>query len=1109
MDSDDAPHDNHLAAPVPAAGEGATGSAVNAPLHDDQGDCNASSTSDQHTSHLSDAQELQGESAQAEGPAQPAEDAQVEGAEGDGKGRSPIDDKSPSTAASHATPSATVEEDSIVPVTTSISAPSAQAVPFQPVFTVPRPASLTSRITEQGSPATTTQHDTDEMRAYVEKHLGVRTANEQDPEQEDAAPTSSSSKPMLHSLDVLASATRSFSAPIPNDGPDEAMGHYEPPTDLGGRKRPRSEDGNIGEGEIRENGKEQQGFEPFPPGWHLANKSLDAPLSSRGATVVTSSGEGKGEEGDHPPVAQRRRTEGPAFAAATHESTAQLTDAQEWHLHYYLEQALRQQALAAAHGHGAAHSMPSSSATAAGTTSHPALLPSQLSYYSSYPAQTNPHIANATNRPLTNNPNSAFSGSTAVVGGGAAADGGTPTTPSTHWFAKGSLAEQYYYMTQSERQAQASGALTAARQAAQEVGEDGGTASFADGQQQQRQYTRSGYDSPHQQQQQRQQQQQPAYDASWWYHGGSGIPSYVYQQQQSTPQQHSSSSSTARVGATYQRPFPHPMPTPPQQRASVPREEANASSPSAEGEMSGSTSGPSGGGGDWFMSPGDGRSTTVTDTTADTSTTSHSTSRSSETTQPRKPIPMRTRSSSRAQAYIASVTATAGTTSAAVQSAAYGSGYGEVDPFSVAAATAASRDGEEAPQQYDTQQARQSREEGDERASSVASGSAAGAAIGAVDTPSPATSQAPQGTQGGGGGAGRKGRKSAPQNAYAIQSIAGMKPFICKLRWLLQNPQEVGEAVRWSNDGSAVLVKIGGDDTKLKEVLLRTFSHENPGAFMRQFAVYGFTPIKDADSLAEVLDPATQPATIWRAYEDTSGTFYRENMDDLDALKGMVAKKKGPAAAAAAPASTTSTPQMQAQVQTGASIPVLPGYEALPPLPTPGTSSSAAASSSASGFPVLSQGYPPSASSSSSGYGTSQQQQSAAQQHYYQHQHQQQGQSTASAAQQQYARIAPAPAPGPPATLFASRSHEEEEKGDDSSGDGSAMRDLLQQAANIPRMGGLAAPRDQASAVKGLLRTVVLASNGEEEAESTAGTGGASGGLGADEEDGGSDERRE
>lgn len=42
------------------------------------------------------------------------------------------------------------------------------------------------------------------------------------------------------------------------------------------------------------------------------------------------------------------------------------------------------------------------------------------------------------------------------------------------------------------------------------------------------------------------------------------------------------------------------------------------------------------------------------------------------------------------------------------------------------------------------------------------------------------------------------------------------------------------EAAAHRNDGSAVLVKIGGgDDAMLKQMLMRTFSHENPGAFTR------------------------------------------------------------------------------------------------------------------------------------------------------------------------------------------------------------------------------------------------------------------------------------
>ncbi|KAL7342882.1 hypothetical protein BJY59DRAFT_708186 [Rhodotorula toruloides] len=101
--------------------------------------------------------------------------------------------------------------------------------------------------------------------------------------------------------------------------------------------------------------------------------------------------------------------------------------------------------------------------------------------------------------------------------------------------------------------------------------------------------------------------------------------------------------------------------------------------------------------------------------------------------------------------------------------------------------------------------------------------------------PAPAPSQQ-EGT-GGGGETGTKrkgGRGVTPKNAFTIDPIQGVKPFIVKLRWLLMHPEIAGDVVCWSEDGHSVLVKVGGDTSKLTEdILPRTFAHSNIAAFQR------------------------------------------------------------------------------------------------------------------------------------------------------------------------------------------------------------------------------------------------------------------------------------
>ncbi|GAA5972914.1 hypothetical protein JCM11641_004001 [Rhodosporidiobolus odoratus] len=129
----------------------------------------------------------------------------------------------------------------------------------------------------------------------------------------------------------------------------------------------------------------------------------------------------------------------------------------------------------------------------------------------------------------------------------------------------------------------------------------------------------------------------------------------------------------------------------------------------------------------------------------------------------------------------------------------------------------------------------------------------------------------------------RGGRMQAPENSYQIDPNTGVKPFVNKLRWLVKHPDEVGDAICWSDSGNEILVKIGGDTRITTDVLPRTYSHENLSAFYRQFTAYGFDQIKS--NVAAILNPPTsdldkdREASDWRVYQ------HHHTIDDFRAAR--------------------------------------------------------------------------------------------------------------------------------------------------------------------------------------------------------------------------------
>ncbi|BGP20135.1 hypothetical protein JCM10213_000780 [Rhodosporidiobolus nylandii] len=142
------------------------------------------------------------------------------------------------------------------------------------------------------------------------------------------------------------------------------------------------------------------------------------------------------------------------------------------------------------------------------------------------------------------------------------------------------------------------------------------------------------------------------------------------------------------------------------------------------------------------------------------------------------------------------------------------------------------------------------------------SGAAGGFRFGAVESPLPQQGAEVEEGEAKEKGKGKKkaGRKKADGESYQIQPIAGVKPFITKLRYLLQRPDSFADSICWSESGNEVLIKVGGETRLATEVLPRTYGHENQSALYRQFTSYGFTQIKTPNEVSAILNPPSPTA---------------------------------------------------------------------------------------------------------------------------------------------------------------------------------------------------------------------------------------------------------
>lgn len=593
----DKPHGDGGAARPPSETAGQVAAAP--PTHASQPDSPAftsPTTSDRHAGRSTTAAQQQGGADSLKQPGEATEGAE-QGEVGPALERA--EETPVTTARSLAAPAAVDPEHTSMNLAATHGAPpdvQSVAVPFQSVFAIPRPASLTSRITEPSSTAasstngervSTAEEGNAQLRAHIERQLGLRTTTEQEHHTQAHV---LGQPPNGNSLLVLASATRSVSASVSGDdqhSQEAGEGQGQQRQQHESRKRPRSA-GSGGGDDGRETDQGSQAgatFEPFPPGWHLDRASSNVQSGDEAGASPSSAPEYL------EPASRRRRTEetapGPVVGEAS--TTMQQLDQahQEWRRHR--EATLRSlQAQAMAQNFTARH--PPAASPSGGSS----LPPSYESYSSIAPAaQAYPYGGTPPLLPPQ-----------AMMGGGGrnstfSGRAGTTATTSTQWYAKGSVAETYHLAHEQQRGHSRVQGYPAPPAAADSdtAWQIGGVAP---------KQARSVYDLPR--------QPHPYTSSSSYYYGG--VPGYVYR---SRPQQ--------QQQQRYSSPFPGP-----------PGHEA--SSPSTPAATSSNTSSHKGG---WSDHSSSARMTAST--SVDTSSSSSSLlSRSAEAAETRNAIPIRTQS---------------------------------------------------------------------------------------------------------------------------------------------------------------------------------------------------------------------------------------------------------------------------------------------------------------------------------------------------------------------------------------------------------------------------------------------------------------------------------
>ena len=598
----DTPHDEG-SAPRPAS-ETAGQVAAARPTHASQLDSPAltsTTTSDRRADRSSTAAQPQGDADPLKQPG--------EATEGAGEGDvGPAEEETPATSARPRAPPAAVdpEQASMTLTAPHDVTPDAQPIvfPFQSVFAIPRPASLTSRITEPTSNAasgmngereSTAEDDNALMRAHIEQQLGVSTTTEQDLAHAHVL----EAPPSGDSLLVLASATRSVSAPASGDVNDpQGAGEDHQRQQHESRKRPRSAGsggGNDGR-ETDQGSPVESSFDPFPPGWHLEGATTNVQGGDEAGASPSDTPKEGGDE-DLEPASRRRRTEEPGPVGDETPTTMQQLDEAHDKWRQHREATLRSlQAQAMARSAAARHPSASSSAG-------PSLALSCESYSSSgSAAQAYPYRGGTA--PLLHPRAMMGGGGTSTFSGRA----GATATTSSQWYEKGNA----YYVAHEQQSGQSG--MQGYPPPPPPAAPAADTASQIEGVAPRQ--ARSIYDSP-----------RPLLPHASYYYGG--VPGYVYQ---STPQQQQQ---------RHQR-YPSPFPGPPLPQSGG----YDASSPSTPAAASSTLSNVSGSKGEWS----DPSSSSAANTTASTSVNNASSSSSSllsgsaEAAETRNAIPIRAQS---------------------------------------------------------------------------------------------------------------------------------------------------------------------------------------------------------------------------------------------------------------------------------------------------------------------------------------------------------------------------------------------------------------------------------------------------------------------------------
>ncbi|GAA5969043.1 hypothetical protein JCM11641_007449 [Rhodosporidiobolus odoratus] len=131
-----------------------------------------------------------------------------------------------------------------------------------------------------------------------------------------------------------------------------------------------------------------------------------------------------------------------------------------------------------------------------------------------------------------------------------------------------------------------------------------------------------------------------------------------------------------------------------------------------------------------------------------------------------------------------------------------------------------------------------------------------------LDARPPTSSIAPALTEHGVGFSSLRTGQYQPRTSGSLDyNSSRIKPFILKLNQLLNQPQMYADCITWNSEGKAFIVH--HSKRFEKEVLAKTWGHQNSASFTRQLNVYGFRRLTNGELLSCVDSSDAQQYSAW------------------------------------------------------------------------------------------------------------------------------------------------------------------------------------------------------------------------------------------------------